>query len=151
MPFHPLVVHFPIVLFILAGVLYAYMIGWREAQYEKLTGIIHVAGLLFTAIAIFSGQQSEGQLSQTPELRAMLEQHARFAWICVWLYGLLYLWTQLRFKRWKMMEKYAFLAVFLITTSVLGYSAHLGGKMVYEKGAGVLPMKEKLEEEGRKE
>ena len=35
-----------------------------------------------------------------------------------------------------------FIAVMILSSGLLGYSAHLGGKMVYGEGASVLPMKQ---------
>ncbi|MBX7242763.1 MAG: hypothetical protein K1X92_13555 [Bacteroidia bacterium] len=151
MPFHPLIIHFPIVLLLLSAVMYAYIAFTNETRYNSLTEILHVAGILFMALAIFSGQQAEAQIAHTPEIHEMLEQHARLAWICVWVFGILFLWSKLRLGRWKSPEKYLFVLVFVIASGILGYSAHLGGRMVYEKGAGVLPMKEKLMEEVRKQ
>ncbi len=151
MPLHPLVVHFPIVLLILTGILYAYTAFTNESRYHTLIEILHVAGLLFIAASIFSGEQAEGQTPHTPEIHEMLQQHARLAWVCVWFYGILFLWSKLRLGRWKKVEMYLFVVVFFVATAIMGYSAHLGGRMVYEKGAGVIPMKEKLMEEVRKQ
>ena len=37
------------------------------------------------------------------------------------------------------------LTIFLIVASImLAYTAHLGGKMVYEEGAGVIPMEKMI-------
>ncbi len=151
MPFHPVIVHFPIVLIILSGLLYAWSFWKKDLQYNPLIEIIHIAGLLFTGIAIFSGQQAEVDVAHTPEIHKMMELHARLGWVCVWLLGLLFLWAKLRIGRWKMLENLLFVVVLWATIFIMGYGSHIGGKMVYEKGAGVIPMKETLMEEVRKQ
>ena len=72
------------------------------------------------------------------------EQHEMLGMISAWGFGLLVVWAYLRQKSEVLLEKMGFVTLFIGFAVVLGYGAHLGGKMVYEKGAGIAPMEQHL-------
>jgi uncharacterized membrane protein len=138
MPFHPLIVHFPIVLLFVAGVSYFFYALKSEEFYLRGANLLHIGGIFAAAIAIFTGNQAESAFSPTPEIHQMMEQHALLGWIVVWASAVLFLWQMLRLKRAENLEKWAFVAVFLVMLGLLVYGSHIGGEMVYLHGAGVI-------------
>lgn len=139
MPFHPLIIHFPIVLLIAAGLAYfMYALQADDAFYLRVANLAHVGGFIFAALSIFTGNQAESAIPHPPELHEMIEQHALLAWVVVWTSAVLFLWQMLRSKRWSNVEKWVFVVLFFFMLGFLLYGSHLGGRMVYEKGAGTV-------------
>lgn len=142
MPLHPLIIHFPIVFIFIAGFAYIWYI-FKQADFVLNVAIYaHIGGIIGFALAIITGQWAEADTPHTPAIHEMIEQHGLLSWVSVWLFALLYVWQLLRVKKFLFWEKWLFVAIFVGGTGIMAFSAHLGGRMVYEKGAGVMPMKE---------
>ena len=142
MPLHPLIIHFPIVFILIACFGYAWYVFKQDDFALKAAIYAHISGIIGFAIAIITGQWAEADLPHTITTHEMIEQHSLLSWVSVWLFALLYVWQLLRIKKMPPWEKWLFVAIFVGGTSIMAFSAHLGGRMVYEKGAGVVPMKE---------
>lgn len=151
MNFHPQLVHFPIALLFVAGAIYVVSFFREEDFWMRMAGLLHIIGTGGLVAAILSGMQAEGQTIHTAEIHAMIERHAILSYVLVWSYTLLYVWYYLRHKRFAKMEKLGFVAVFVILLGVMTFSAHIGGELVYEQGAGVEPYKPILKEQFQKE
>lgn len=142
MPLHPLLVHFPIVFIYIACITYIWYI-FKPSEFLLTTAIYaHIGGIIGFALAIITGQWAEADTPHTPIIHEMIERHALLSWVCVWMFALLYIWQLLRVKKMPSWEKWLFLAIFVGGTATMTFSAHLGGKMVYEYGAGIAPMKD---------
>lgn len=142
MPLHPLIVHFPIVFILIACAGYIGYMLKNDAFSLQSAIYAHIAGIVGFALSIVTGQWAEADTPHTPAIHEMIEQHGLLSWVSVWVFALLYVWQLLRVKKMPVWEKWLFVAIFVGGTGIMGFSAHLGGRMVYEKGAGVLPMKE---------
>lgn len=150
MPLHPLIVHFPIALLFVAGGFYIYSLIKPSESTFSIGSLLHLIGGLSFIAAILSGQQAESAVTHTHEIHEMIEQHELLSYISIWVFGLMYIWQMLRNKKFLQLEKGGFVLLFTIMLGIMGYSAHLGGKMVYEKGVGVLPMQAQLKKEFNK-
>lgn len=150
MPIHPSLIHFPIVLLVLTALGYWLTSLKQWENHKKLVDYLHIATIAFLALGIFSGENAESQFPHTTDIQELLERHALLAWIVGWSAVVLYVWQMLRTKQWKTAEQYAYNILFTVLCAVLLFSAHIGGEMVYEKGAGVIPMKPILEQERNK-
>ncbi len=142
MPLHPLIIHFPIVFVFLACAGYSWQLFKQDDFMLKAAIYAHIAGIMGFALAIITGQWAEADTPHTPAIHEMIERHGLLSWVSVWLFALLYVWQLLRVKKMPVWEKWLFVAIFVGGTGIMAFSAHLGGRMVYEKGAGVVPMKE---------
>ncbi|MEM7036315.1 MAG: DUF2231 domain-containing protein [Bacteroidota bacterium] len=148
MPLHPFVVHFPIVLMIVAGVLYFLSIlqkGEKSTQWRLLGFYAHAAGVGMLLLAIVTGDLAETEIVHTPEIAKMAKTHEMLGMISAWGFGLMGVWAYLRQKSNIYWESVVYVILFWGIIGVMGYSAHMGGRMVYEEGAGVAPMKPHLE------
>lgn len=150
MPLHPLIVHFPIALLFVAGAFYLYSIIKSSESFFSIAAILHLVGGVSFIAAILTGQQAEAAVTHAPEIHEMIEQHELLSYISIWVFGLMYIWQMLRAKKFLQVEKIAFVTIFSVLLAVMAYSAHLGGRMVYEKGVGVEPMKVQLQQEFQK-
>jgi uncharacterized membrane protein len=151
MPLHPLIVHFPIALLFVAGGFYMYALIKSSESIFSTGSLLHLIGSLSFIVAILTGQQAESAVTHTHEIHEIITQHELLSYISIWVFALMYIWQMLRNKKFLQVEKLGFVGLFVIALCVMGYSAHLGGKMVYEKGAGVIPMQNELKKELQKE
>ncbi|MCB0837892.1 MAG: DUF2231 domain-containing protein [Bacteroidetes bacterium] len=151
MPFHPQTVHFPIATLIVAGALYFY--GWvkRSNAYTKAAFLLHIIGVGGLVLAVLSGRQANGEIVHTNNISSMIETHELIAYISTWLFSMLLIWQYLRQEKIKRIEEALFSILFIIFLGIMGYGSHIGGRMVYEEGAGVIPMKETLEKQAKVE
>ena len=147
MPLHPSIVHFPIALLVAAGICYLVSLFLPGKKLEIMGFLLHAAGMVGCIAAILTGDYAESSMIQTPEIHEMVETHEQLGTLSTYAFGILGVWAFLRQKSNIFIEKVVFTGLFLAVIGVLGYSAHLGGEMVYEKGAGVLPMQEILEQQ----
>lgn len=146
MPLHPLVVHFPIALLFAAGVLYVIYTFSRKEEFARFAFYLHAAGLAGIVLAIVTGDYEESELVQTEAIHDLVGLHENLGMLTGWAFAMMMIWAFLRKGSKVMWEKLAFCLVFLGLLGVLSYSAHLGGELVYENGAGVKPMKPLIEQ-----
>lgn len=140
LPFHPQTVHFPIAFLILAGGLYVISHFQEDNFWSRAGFYLHIAGVLGLVVAIFSGQQAESAVVQTSEIHDLITNHERLAYLVTWLFGMLLIWKYLRRNNKGPIEHWAFVILFIGSIFIMAYGSHLGGTLVYEKGAGVEPM-----------
>ncbi len=137
MHIHPALVHFPIVLLIVAGICYALARWSGELPWSKFGWYLHLSGLVGLALAVFSGLSADSDLILDTEPRELLDQHTLQGYVLVWWFALLAVWYFLRHRRVKTTEWIFFLLLFALGLGLLGYSAWLGGHLVYDFGVGV--------------
>lgn len=89
-------------------------------------------------ITVLTGRSAGQELSPSEGLREVLDLHEILGYGVIWANGLLLIWMYLRHHRWKSKELAGFVIVLGLVCGLMAFSAHLGGKMVYEFGAGVL-------------
>jgi uncharacterized membrane protein len=142
---HAAIVHFPIVLLAVAGVLYLLQLVQPARFAGPHAFWAHVAGTVGLAMAVLSGNAAESEAIHTEAIHELIEQHELLGFASLWGFGLLLLWRFLRRGTPKRMLDLAFVAVFAVLLGLVAYSSHIGGEMVYEKGVGVAPMKPLLE------
>jgi uncharacterized membrane protein len=147
MPLHPSIVHFPIVLLILAGGCYVAHLFVKGHKLDLIAFFLHAGGLLGCVAAILTGDYAESNMIQTPEIHEMVELHEQLGMLSAYAFGILGVWAFLRQKSKVKPERILFVILFVGVVGMMGFSAHIGGRMVYEEGAGVLPMQPILEQQ----
>ena len=145
MELHPATVHFPIALTFTAGACYLYALIRNSSQAGTFGFLLHAIGVGGMIAAVLTGRQAESQLVHTPSIQELVEPHESIAYLSLWLFAMMLIWQYLRRSRYQKIEQVLFTLVFWILLGVMGYGAHLGGKMVYEEGAGVKPLQEMLD------
>lgn len=137
MPLHPLVVHFPPVLLLVAGVVY--VLGWlmKRPGLDIVAFCLHAAGLIACIAAIFTGDFEADRFNANPQLHELIEGHESLVTMATYAFGMLGLWAFLRQKSSILLERLGFLVAFWAVTIVLLVGAHRGGALVYEHGVGV--------------
>lgn len=143
---HASVVHFPIALLFLCGGIYFFLLLRPGAFPAKWAFAFHLIGVAAIGAAILSGNSAENDTVHTTQIHEVIEKHELAGYVAVWAFGLLALWRYVRgsrmfTRRW---EGILFVSAFFMALLVLAFTAHEGGELVYDFGAGVAPMQEIL-------
>ena len=135
-PFHPVVVHFPIALFMSALFLKLCGLTFRKESLQNTAFYLYVFAALITPWVVRSGSWEADRLHLHHPL---LDAHERFALYTMW--SSLIALPVLYFIR-KEFPKYfsmIFLVFLIVTASCVVLTGDRGGRMVYEYGAGMKP------------
>lgn len=140
--YHPLTVHFPLVLLLLATVLHALQ-PWISAQnlWHKLTTIILLLGTAMAWLAVYTGSQADGLVSRTLCDPTVLKDHENTAYLASYIFSAAS--ALLLLRNWALLHSYRrwiyglSLALLLTGSGYLGYVGHQGARLVYQQAAGV--------------
>lgn len=148
--FHPLSVHFPVALLLVATLFKIVSLWGRNKVWSQAGSILLGLGVLGAWIAIYTGDQADGIVSRKLCDPTVLKEHENMAYITSWIFtaafalDLVLTYRPLFFKNqfFKI-----FLVLMMLTGSVyLGLVGHLGAQLVYQQAAGVYtPSEECLE------
>ena len=138
--FHPLSVHFPIVLLLMATLFK--LIGlWSSKQTWDHGGrLLLILGVIGIWISIYTGDLADGIVARQLCDPTILKDHENLAYATAWIFTsalvleLLMLYIEL-IKTNKV--SIIFLLLLLIGTGFLMYVGHLGAELVYQQAAGV--------------
>lgn len=140
-PLHPVIVHFPVALFLLAGLfgfisLFAKREFWKEVLFKTL-----VAGAIFAPIAVVTGMIDEQKMNHG-EIDPMLMIHKYNGIAIMLVFQILLVWFWLRKKIPGNKEYITWVLCLLLGTGMVLLQGYLGGELVFSKGMGVKPMEE---------
>lgn len=131
---HPMIVHFPIALFLTAVALEMISLIFKKNTFHQSAITLYVLAALITPIVLKTGMWEAAKLGLKHPL---LDQHHQYATWLMWfsLMSLPVLWF---FKKEFLKYFRLLFILILITSSVLvSITADKGGRMVYEYGVGV--------------
>jgi uncharacterized membrane protein len=144
---HPLVVHFPIALLLVAPVLLAIGIGMRERGRHWLLAalLLTVLGTIAAWVAVSTGEAAGALAERTPQISAALERHESLAELVRTLFtiitllfaaillgpGLLHRHVAARITTFVLV---GLLAIFGIGALAVVHTGHEGGRLVHEFG-----------------
>lgn len=138
---HPLFVHFPIALLIMATI-FKIATLWGKGKFLDIPGtILLIIGTIGGWAAIYTGDLADGIVSRTICDPTVLKAHENHGYTMIWLFtaavfiDVLY---QFKFSTFKISwAKGILVLLMLIGTGYLGYVGHLGAQLVYQQAAGV--------------
>jgi uncharacterized membrane protein len=133
-PIHPKLVHFPIALFCAALILDILSRFFRKQNLHEATVAIYVMAALFTPMVVWAGLWEQQRLHLH---HPVLEQHKLYGFITMWssILSLPVLWCL--GKRSLKIFRIVFTCLLIGLTILVITTGFLGGRMVYEYGAGV--------------
>lgn len=133
---HPMVVHFPIVLLILAALMQLASFFVFKRELSIITLVVLALGFIG---AYAAGRFFHAHTHELPEnIQIILEEHEWFASATIWLSGVaivLKLLSIFLFKRKVWMEALVFIAM-AGTAWYVGMAAHHGAQLVHIEGVG---------------
>jgi len=122
---HPMLVHFPIALFI-TSVLFDLLGIWLTAL-----------GVLTGLAAFASGDLAAEAAEKAGIAESLIETHEHLAGATVGLFGALLAWRLLLRNRFGPRTQIAYWMAATVGLGLLSATGHYGGSLVYEHGAGV--------------
>lgn len=134
LPVHPMVVHFPIALFITALAVEVFSRIFKKEAWHQCAMLLFFAAVLLCPVAVASGLWEEEQLHMHHPL---LERHEQLglitmfgSWLACGVLGVIH-------KRRPQFLRNIFLLVLVLMSLLVIVTAYHGGRLVYEYGAGV--------------
>ncbi|NOX65286.1 MAG: hypothetical protein GXO85_05675 [Chlorobi bacterium] len=140
--YHPLLVHFPIVLFVLYFVFESSGIIFDKEYLLKSAVIILVLGVAGALEAVLTGNQAaqllDAQGLLTQDINKIIEAHEDWATITLWYYVIVLALRVFLTVNKKFVGKlrYIFVVLSLVGIFFIYKTGEYGGKLVYEYGAG---------------
>ncbi|HXZ96456.1 MAG TPA: DUF2231 domain-containing protein [Burkholderiales bacterium] len=146
---HPILVHFPIVLFTVAVALDVFNLSVgrdlseRQCLPQVALGALFL-GSLFAVAAAIVGDMALDKAIELGFPRAPLEEHEEFGLATMWIFAgitivrVLAWWRQFSLKGWR---GWVLAAVGIVGVAVLITAAYHGGELVYKIGVNVAPVK----------
>ncbi|MDR9363915.1 MAG: DUF2231 domain-containing protein [Balneolaceae bacterium] len=144
---HPMIVHFPIVLLLGALVLRlpAHFPGNKHTEFLiKSSRLSLFAGTLLAWISVYTGSLADSIVTRTLCDPTVLESHENAAYLLVYIFSaasLIEITDYIRLDRFQLLKhpvKAWIVTILLVAGSgYVAYTAHLGATLVYQQGAAV--------------
>lgn len=139
--FHPLSVHFPIALLVVAFLFKIVSLRYSREVWERGGTILLILGVITLWVAIFTGDLADGIVARKLCDPTILKDHENMAWTTAWLFtvGLgVELLRQLKYPIFNsLLFRLLMILLLAIGNGTLAYTGHLGATLVYQQAAGV--------------
>ncbi len=150
-PLHPKIIHFPIAL-LLTALLFAILAIVFKKKRELFKEILFwniLLGTLGAITAVITGLIAEDKLVHNDAIHEVLKTHELLGFIIAGVFIILTFWLLLRRSKMDMKEFILLTFWLAVISGTLAYSANLGGKMVFELGAGVVPLENTINSQNK--
>jgi uncharacterized membrane protein len=136
-PLHPLIVHFPIALIIVAAAFE--MIAWfsNKVALHRAALVNLIAATVMAVPVILAGLAAEDAVFTADPAHDVLEIHEALAFISLGILFLLSVWAIIGYKRWDDRAPVLFLIGLLIAAGSIGATGYFGGELVFKHGVAV--------------
>lgn len=139
-PLHPAIVHFPVSLFLLAGLFGFISLFIKREFWKGLVLKSLIGGIIFSPIAVVTGMIEEQSLEHTEAVHEILQIHKYSGLTILFFFQILVVWYWLRRLLMGNKEYIFWVGCLLLGSALVLFQGYLGGKMVFEEGAGVKSM-----------
>jgi uncharacterized membrane protein len=145
---HPAIVHFPIALLSIAALFAVLSLVVKKEFFKEIAFWNLLLGVIGTIIAVLTGLIEEQNLVHNEEIHQVLVKHKFTGFGILILSFTLLTWGWVRKNKFRKKEYILWVLFLALCTGMIFYQGFLGGKMVFEQGAGVKPMEQHMEKEG---
>lgn len=141
--FHPLSVHFPIALLLVAFLFKLIALVSKKEVWIQGGSVLLLLGTIGIWIAIYTGNLADGIVSRKICDPTVLKEHENMAYTTAWLFTSAIFIDLLKISRIEFFfQRRRLLSIFCILILTAGsgflmYVGHLGATLVYQQGAGV--------------
>lgn len=138
--FHPLSVHFPIVLLLLATLFKLTGLWSSKVTWDHGGRFLLVLGVIGVWISIYTGNLADGIVSRQLCDPTVLKEHENFAQATAWIFtAALIIELLMRYLDLLKTRLFSIILVILmlVGSGTLTYVGHLGAELVYQQAAGV--------------
>jgi len=134
---HPLAVHFPIVLILLAAALQALLV-WKDLKQIKWVALVIMAGAFFSSLAASTVFHAEPSADAPKAALEIFEQHEKYAQLTLWMSGITFLLKSIGvfFKINRRSFEIIVLVAAIIAAVFLSIAGHHGAKLTHVAGVG---------------
>jgi uncharacterized membrane protein len=143
---HPAIVHFPVSLITIAALFGAMSLFTKKELFKEIAFWNLLFGVIGAIAGVLTGLIEEQNLAHNDEIHQVLVKHKFTGFGILILSFVLLTWIWVRKKRVGTGEYFAWVLFLVIGTAAVFYQGFLGGKMVFEQGAGVKPMEQYVEQ-----
>ena len=139
MDWHPLVVHFPIVLLPLGFLLDLFALVKKRVQWHALAYLLLLVGTALALAAVLSGNAAAEAYRGDSGVLEQLQRHEDLSTLALFIFivlvlGRLPVQLQKRYAGWQIK---VWIAVAGLGSGLLWLTGYYGGELVYEYGVGV--------------
>ena len=137
-PFHPRLVHFPIALITLSVLLVAGGLVRRDERWITWGRVNLLLGWLAAILAALAGLIDQSRAAESPVVAQAINQHITAGVGLIITGGLALYWPLRDRKLVAKPQRWAYLALLLLTLVLVWVEGWLGGKLVYTLGVGIV-------------
>ncbi|HET8804507.1 MAG TPA: DUF2231 domain-containing protein [Aequorivita sp.] len=140
--FHPLSVHFPIALLLVAFLFKLIFLKYKKEVWSQGGSILLLLGIIGIWIAIYTGNLADGIVSRKICDPTILKDHENLAYLTAWLFTVAGVLDLLLIQTVFLNSKKQLISILMVlllavASGVLMYTGHLGATLVYQQAAGV--------------
>lgn len=138
--YHPLSVHFPIVLLLMATLFKLIGLWSSKLTWDQGGRLLLILGVIGAWVAIYTGDMADGIVSRQLCDPTVLKDHENLATITAWIFSVALLLDLLIKYLEKLKNKIFYIILVLLMlagSGTLTYVGHLGAQLVYQQAAGV--------------
>jgi uncharacterized membrane protein len=141
-PLHPAVVHFPIVLSLVAVALELLARHRRLRALAGAAGLLMVLAALSSVAAVLTGNAAHDDAVIPTAAAALVARHENIGEIAMWLLlGLAAARVVTAWRGWfRGVVVWGYLTVAVVAATLVGFNGYLGGEMVFRHGVGTAPV-----------
>ncbi|MBS4066718.1 MAG: hypothetical protein KGZ74_19305 [Chitinophagaceae bacterium] len=134
---HPLAVHFPIVLILLAAALQAVLV-WKDLKQIKWVTLVIMGGAFISSLAASTIFHAEPSANAPKAALEIFEQHEKYAQLTLWMSGITFLLKSIGafFKINRRSFEIIVLLAAIIAAIFLSITGHHGAKLTHVVGVG---------------
>ncbi len=147
---HPLIVHFPIAIYVIYVVFEITGIFYKENHFTKTAQYLLLVAVITAVLSALTGNQAEDiaskvLLNNSSEIEEAIEEHESIANIFIWFTTFLFVCRTYLLLKKNLLRKYR---IIIAVISVIGLfliweTAEHGGRLVYKYGIGTEVIKPK--------
>lgn len=145
---HPAIVHFPIALLTVSAFFGLLSLFTKKELFKEIAFWNLLLGVIGSIVAVLTGFIEEQNLAHNDEIHQVLTKH-KFTGLGILILSFsLLTWIWVRKNKFGKFEYITWVLFLVLGTAAVFYQGFLGGKMVFEQGAGVKPMEQYMEPGG---
>ena len=133
---HPVIVHFPVALLLTAFLVETLALLLKKPAWHRISLWNLVLGTLAAGAAVITGRLAMAVAKHSHEIYDVMEKHERLGYLILALALLITGWRLLTKDRLPAPSRWLAWVMLAVTCGTMAFSAHLGGRLVYEFGVG---------------